>query len=419
MKALMPMGGCFHTALFIEDSFREPSIARLGAIQRANERVMASRKRVRSRPVRAQPLAATRFPEAEPIRDPWIGIRIAPLRVFLGVTFLYAGLVKLLDPSFLDPTAPTSLVVQLQGFARDSPLAPLITLIGIPLATPIGVLIALSEVAVGLGALTGLAGRAAAIAGCAIALLFWLTASWPVKPYFYGPDLPYAAGWLTLALIGDGRWYVLSWRSIASLFGSSRRGMPDEAESWSPERRTAIEAIAIGAASVVIAGLALQRPRWLRDVLVGPSAPGAGPAVGGAATETPSAGYGTTTAGATETSPSAAAPTAVAGARGPVIGKVRSVDAAGSSSFTVPGTGDPGVIVKLADGSFVAFDATCTHAGCPVQYVPQDQALECPCHGAAFDPAHHGAVLGGPTNVPLTELPITVDHASGVIRLTA
>ncbi len=385
---------------------------------------MASRKRVHSTPRRNPPVSPARLPEPEPARDPWIGARILPLRVFLGVTFLYAGLVKLLDPSFFDPTAPTSLAVQLQGFARDSPLALLITFVAIPLATPIGVLVALSEVAVGLGALTGLAGRAAAMGGCAIALLFWLTASWAIKPYFYGPDLPYAAGWLTLALIGDGRWYVLSWRSVTSLFGSSSRGLSYEAESWSPERRTAIEAIALGTVSLVIAGLALQRPRWLRDALVGSIVPSASPLAGGGLTGVDPAGNGSPAAGASATGPtasgqSATVPPATAGAGGPVIGRVRTVDAAGSSSFTVPGTGDPGVIVKLADGSFVAFDATCTHAGCPVQYVPQDQALECPCHGAAFDPAHHGAVLGGPTNTPLTELPIVVDHASGVIRLTA
>ena len=382
---------------------------------------MASRKRVRSRPVASRPIASARMPEPEPSRDPWLGPRILPLRMFLGVTFIYAGLVKLLDPSFFDPTAPTSLAVQLQGFARDSPLAPLITLIAIPLATPIGFLIALGEVAVGLGALTGLAGRAAAAAGCAIAILFWLTASWPIKPYFYGPDLPYAAGWLTLALIGDGRWYVLTWRSNASLFEGSRRGLSDEAESWSPERRAAIEVIAVGVASIFIAGLAILRPRWLRDALVGPSVSSGGSLAGAGPAATPAAGDGPTPAvvAPTASGPSNTASPPTAGAHGPVIGRIRTVDTAGSSSFTVPGSGDPGVIVKLADGSFVAFDATCTHAGCPVEYVPQDQALECPCHGAAFDPAHHGAVLGGPTNVPLTELPIAVDRASGVIRLTA
>jgi len=50
----------------------------------------------------------------------------------------------------------------------------------------------------------GLAYRLAAAAGASISFLFWLTASWGTAPYFYGPDLPYAAGWLTLALAGHG-----------------------------------------------------------------------------------------------------------------------------------------------------------------------------------------------------------------------
>ena len=75
------------------------------------------------------------------------------------------------------------------------------------------------------------------------------------------------------------------------------------------------------------------------------------------------------------------------------------------------------MLVSLPNGSIVAFDAVCTHAGCTVEYVPQDQALECPCHGAAFDPAHAGAVLAGPTSQPLQKLPITIDRTTGEIRL--
>ena len=75
-----------------------------------------------------------------------------PLRLFLGLTFVYAGLDKLLfDPTFLDSAAPTSLLAQLQGFAHTSPLAPLITLIAEPLVVPIGLAMAVAEIAVGLG----------------------------------------------------------------------------------------------------------------------------------------------------------------------------------------------------------------------------------------------------------------------------
>ena len=76
-------------------------------------------------------------------------------------------------------------------------------------------------------------------------------------------------------------------------------------------------------------------------------------------------------------------------------------------------------MVRLANGTYVAYDAVCTHAGCPVEYVPADQALECPCHGAAFDPANRGAVIAGPARRPLQRVPIVVDTATGQIHLTA
>ena len=88
-------------------------------------------------------------------------------------------------------------------------------------------------------------------------------------------------------------------------------------------------------------------------------------------------------------------------------------------TFTDPASGDPSVVIKLHNGTFVAFDAVCTHAGCTVRYVQRYDALLCPCHGAAFDPNQHGAVLQGPTSVPLTELPIQVDTKNGRVYLGA
>ncbi len=65
----------------------------------------------------------------------------------------------------------------------------------------------------------------------------------------------------------------------------------------------------------------------------------------------------------------------------------------------------------------VAFDATCTQAGCPVDWSPVDDALVCPCHGAVFDPARAGAVLAGSAQRPLTQLLIAIDPSSGQILL--
>ena len=42
-------------------------------------------------------------------------LALLPLRVFLGVTFVYAGVDKLIDPTFLQATGPGSIGAQLDG----------------------------------------------------------------------------------------------------------------------------------------------------------------------------------------------------------------------------------------------------------------------------------------------------------------
>jgi thiosulfate dehydrogenase [quinone] large subunit len=100
------------------------------------------------------------------------------------------------------------------------------------------------------------------------------------------------------------------------------------------------------------------------------------------------------------------------------IAEVSQVSTNSAASFTVPASGDPGVLVRLSSGNFVAFDAVCTHAGCTVQYDPSSQMLLCPCHGAAFDPAHGAAVVQGPAPTPLISVPVKVDQATGAITVS-
>ena len=108
------------------------------------------------------------------------------------------------------------------------------------------------------------------------------------------------------------------------------------------------------------------------------------------------------------------APASGAGGSG-AIANTSDFGSAAAVTFEVPSDGHPGVIVKLADGRFVAYDAICTHAGCTVAY--SGDLLACPCHGSRFDPAAGGEVVAGPAPRPLTELPITVDQATGAITL--
>jgi nitrite reductase/ring-hydroxylating ferredoxin subunit len=64
------------------------------------------------------------------------------------------------------------------------------------------------------------------------------------------------------------------------------------------------------------------------------------------------------------------------------------------------------VVTQPTAGSFKAFSAVCTHAGCVVAEVSQG-AIHCPCHGSAFDAAT-GAVRQGPATQPLPEKTVTV-----------
>lgn len=319
---------------------------------------------------------------------------LLPLRAFFGATFLFAGFDKLLDPRFLDPASPGSIQAQMVVFVRVSPLGALARA-GEPYAVAIGLLIALAEIAIGLGALSGLAFRVAAAGGAALSILFWLTASWTTQPYYFGPDLPYAVGWLVLALAGHGGLLVPRWITGA-----------DDPEPASPGRRAVLQSGVLAVVAVAVATVSVP----LRVVGLGrqaDEAPSAGPSV---AASTPSPGT---------RSPS------VAPRGGIPIAKVSDLQRTGAFAFTVPfdapaplPAGDPGVIVRLTDGTFVAFDALCTHEGCTVEWERADRFLHCPCHGAVFDPADRAVVLEGPTDQPLPALPIVVDSATGRISLS-
>jgi nitrite reductase/ring-hydroxylating ferredoxin subunit len=82
-------------------------------------------------------------------------------------------------------------------------------------------------------------------------------------------------------------------------------------------------------------------------------------------------------------------------------------EVAPGSAHKFKDSGNPAVLVHLDNGDFVAYSAVCTHQGCTVAY--KDGNLACPCHGSVFDPADGAAVVAGPAQRPLPEIPVKVE----------
>jgi serine/threonine-protein kinase len=164
-------------------------------------------------------------------------------------------------------------------------------------------------------------------------------------------------------------------------------------------RRRALTMIGAGGGAVAIAAVAVFASHYL----VGTTSP-----------------TGTTSQSATASQPStgnspATKPPAQGNnpPSGHVLARTSDVPVNSAKTFPIPNNQNPGLLIHLVTGQFVAFDSTCTHAGCAVNYNPQDKLLECPCHGAVFDPAKGAAVVAGPAPSPLAKIAITVSN--GVI----
>ncbi|AWL40169.1 MULTISPECIES: DoxX family protein [Streptomyces] len=139
--------------------------------------------------------------EPRRVRDLARQYALVPLRIFLGVTFVYAGLDKLTDSAFLSASGPGS-IGELMESVRDSAAFPGLVDLGLKSPDGFGYALATGELLVGLGTLAGLWARIAALGGALISLTLWLTVSWQSTPYYYGNDLVYLMAWLPLLLAG-------------------------------------------------------------------------------------------------------------------------------------------------------------------------------------------------------------------------
>jgi thiosulfate dehydrogenase [quinone] large subunit len=360
------------------------------------------------------------------------------MRLFLGITFAYAGMQKLTDSQFFQPSTPGYIGNQLTAFAHSSPLSDIIMQVAVPHAVFFGYATASSEIAIGLATLCGLLFRPAAFFGLMLSLIFFLTASWSVYPYFYGADIVFAFCWLVMLLHGPvatGYPALDTWL-MTKLFPQQTPGLrsfictlligsPNSPQTVRPFATMGIRRLLwTGNAQQQMQAITQRKQENRRSFLVGTITgmsviAGLG-IIGFVLDALISNGQNTATQAnttSTDTTQNDSTSPGTSTGSGPVIAQVSAVAKNTSTTFSIPSTGDPGVLIHLPNGQFVAYDATCTHAGCQTDYDPTSQHILCPCHGAIYDPAQQATVLSGPTNTPLTTVSIHVDSATGAITL--
>lgn len=67
------------------------------------------------------------------------------------------------------------------------------------------------------------------------------------------------------------------------------------------------------------------------------------------------------------------------------------------------------IYVRTENGrDFVAMSNVCTHLGCRVRWIQDEQIFFCPCHNGVFSP--NGEVLDGPPPAPLNRYEVMVEQ---------
>lgn len=318
------------------------------------------------------------------------GAALLPLRLFLGGTFVYAGIQKLSDPGFLHPGAPTYIGTQLHGFANGTPGGFILETFASPHPVVAGVGVAITEILIGLLATAGLFTRVAAAGGMGLNFLLFLTASWNTTPYFLGPDLVFTFAWLPFVLTGASGQLALDnvvLRPSEAMLRRTRLRPIDpstepEAAATSTRRVLLAE---FAAAALAIAGVsALAKGGYTAAKTLTGGAKAGGGTGGGSATSnssTPGAGSNAKVpANAVKLAPGSRLPKGQA------------------ATYSDPADGSTDILIRSPDGSLKAFSAICTHAGCTVGY--ENGTIICPCHGGEYN-AETGEVIAGPPPAPL------------------
>ncbi|WP_432143613.1 DoxX family membrane protein [Streptomyces sp. bgisy084] len=148
-----------------------------------------------------------------------LGVVLLPLRIFLGLISVYAGMGKLCDPVYFDGGERGSMVKWLLSL---DPWALAVPLRDFAVSHPVGagLTVAFLQVVVGVLTICGLWQRVAASIGTLLSAALLMTVTWRTVPAYDAPDIIYLAAWSPLIIAGapvysmDGRLAGEAWRRL-------------------------------------------------------------------------------------------------------------------------------------------------------------------------------------------------------------
>lgn len=80
-------------------------------------------------------------------------------------------------------------------------------------------------------------------------------------------------------------------------------------------------------------------------------------------------------------------------------------------TFNYPSSNDPAILLRLRDGTFLAFNSQCTHLQCPVVPDFENGHFHCPCHRGYFD-LKTGRPLAGPPRRSLQRIALNIKNST-------
>jgi thiosulfate dehydrogenase [quinone] large subunit len=375
-------------------------------------------------------LAPRAIPFGIPPRG-WLlsGWSLLVLRAFLAFTFLFAGFQKIANPSFFNSASPYSLHAKMVGYIfTGTPMRSVLEHL-LPHAALLAWVMALGEVAVGIGMALGLWTRVAAVGGLLISLSLFLAVSFNDSPWYFSPDIVYLFAFVPFVVAGAGGilsvdgWtarraarelgrddplmVVVPFADVQRVCGfykapkctairnrlcapagcpyleGTRSSLPRDRKPDEIDRRTAVLG-GVTAAAAAVTGIVVVSSVAIAGRLAGAS--------GGGTTQgtLPSTGTGPSGSDGTEIGTAADLP----------VGKVASFN------------NQLGLVAQPTKGQFVAYSSICPHEGCTVGWsASSPEIFSCPCHGSVFE-VSNGACISGPA-YPRGLTPLTVTDSAG------